>query len=172
MRASGLSKAIAHNSTGEMSTWPSWSYRILLHRFGRNHQDQWLLVIAFAVVERVLELQTDTLVANRAFEQIPGYWAVLQSWDLVIAVWARRDIPEVTGWTDSHQLRHDISAVHALVTLLVLNDGRLGPFGVPVLLQHRRTSWRRSVANSKNAFFRSSRCVPCRGLSGSISTEE
>ena len=31
---------------------------------------------------------------------------------------------------------------------------------------------RRSVANSKNAFFCSSLCVPCRGLSGSISTGE
>src|SRR5271157_3738144 len=136
MRASGLSKAIARNSTGEMSTWPSWSYRILLHRFGGKDQDQWLLVIAFAVEQRVLELQPDPLLAHRAFEQIPRYRGVLQARDLVIAVRARRDIPELTGWTDGHQLRRDVSAVHALGALLVLNDGRLGPLGVPVLPQH------------------------------------
>ena len=44
--ASGLSKAIACNSTGAMSTWTSWSYRISLYRLGADDQDERLLVIS------------------------------------------------------------------------------------------------------------------------------
>lgn len=68
MSESGFSKAMACNSVGEMSTWPSWSYRISLHRFVWDYEDKRLFVVALIVEQGLLKLQSNPVVAHRALE--------------------------------------------------------------------------------------------------------
>src|SRR5205809_783008 len=97
-----------------MRTWPCSSNFMFDRSLGGADEDQWLIVMAACVEQRVVESEPDPVVAHGALERITGNRNIGQTGNFDVAIRARLDIAERAGRTGRDELGREITAVHTL----------------------------------------------------------